>query len=576
VKIHTRLTTLVAVAACALIGAGSAHAAELSPEQQKLADQEAGLLQPIQNSIVDPTPDRGDSLSTTGAANTPKWISGNSAYQSGTNCIILGQPYTEQMVGGFTSYWGTEDVSYPKIGDRYWGSIYVTVTGNTCPYGIADVSTDIKLPDGTELAVNPNSTDPNDKIRCYLTTREGKTGEVTGQTWNAPWDRNFSGKMCNPTPGNTGADGIDLGYRLLAQGTSFHLVFPLRSTKKLSGIADTGNSRLTTALRSGVNTNADPFQWVFVGDRPVETDCTAAGTATTEAITNTSARSKGFLCNWFRTGKVEIQLGEGAAGTTFPTNGPQYDIPASGNAFTVTQDWAGLKPGTDYRWRLHFIDTKGTATSGDDLHYYGQPKAFKTTGTPPTTNPGGNGPQPQGGGQTGTGTGTGTGQKPDTGTGGDTTDPGTGDPGTGDPGTVDPGQSPADQGPQDQQHQTPPADKQAPSLSAAPGKTKLADLLKKGLPVTVYCSEACVVETRVEVDAGTARKLKLGKKAVTIGTGKASLPGQGSGKVTVKLTAKAKKALKRSKSLKVKIVTLARDSAGNASKPATKTVTLKR
>jgi hypothetical protein len=522
---HLRLTALAAASACAAIAAGPAHA----------------------------------------GPSDPQWISGNTAYQSGTNCIILGQPYSEKMVGGFTSYWGAPDTSYPKIGDRYWGSIYVTVTGNTCPYGIADVSTDIKLPNGTELAVNPNSTDPNDKIRCYLTTREGKTGEVTNQTWNAPWDHSFSGKMCTPTPGSANANGIDLGYRLLAQGTSFHLVFPLRSTKKLSGIADTGNSRLTTALTSGVNTQADPFQWVFVGDRPVDTDCAAAGTPTTEAITTTSARSKGFLCNWYRGGKVEVELGEGATGSTYSTKGPQYDIGAAGNAYTVTQDWGGLKPGTDYRWRLHFVDANGQ-------HYYGQPKTFRTTGTAPAPGTGGD-PKPQGGGQTGTGTGTGTGGDPKPGTGTD-------DPGTSDPGTVDSDPPPPDQIPQDQQQQQqqqlPPADKHAPSLTAAPGRTKLATLLKKGLPVTVYCSEACVAEARIEVDAKTAKKLKLGKKAVAIGSGKSTLPGVGSGKVTVKLTAKAKKALKRTRSLKVKVVTSARDLAGNPSKPVTKTVALKR
>jgi hypothetical protein len=61
-----------------------------------------------------------------------------------------------------------------------------------------------------------------------------------------------------------------------------------------------------------------------------------------------------------------------------------------------------------------------------------------------------------------------------------------------------------------------------------------------------------------------------------IGSGNASASGAGTLTVPVKLTAKAKKAVKKQKSLKATLILSGTDSAGNAAKPVSRAVTLKR
>ena len=563
-----RIAAAVVAATVAAVAAVPAGAA--SPDyRQQFLEQQKRALDPVKGSEVRVKPTkrwletrRGKpfgnakvarrSGGVSAASSAPQWIDGVVDYQSGTNCSILGQPYSEYQVGGFTGYWGATDVSYPKIGDRYWGHIYMTAVGNTCPYGIADVQTEITLPAGTQLAINPQSTDPNDKVRCYVTGLNGQTGEATNGEWVAPWDNTFRGKYCDPTQVSQGANGLFLGYRLLAQGQSFHIVFPLRSTRKLSGIAENA-SRLTSTLTSGVNTFADPFQWVFVGDRPVEASCPAVGADAASAITNTTVHTRNYMCNWYRSGKVQIEIGEQASGA-YQASSPQYNAEGQYQAYYFDQDWNNLTPGTTYHWRLKFVDDKGTPNSpGDDQTYYSQPKSFTTTGT-----------RPVGGGTTpGAGTGGAGGDMNGGATGGDTTGGG----------SQQQQQPQEDQQPQQDQQ---PRDTQAPGVSGAAAKTKLATLLKKGLRVGATCSEGCSVLAQLQIPAKTAKKLKLGKKTTVIGKGSASSPQGGQLTVPVKLVSKAKARLKRTRKLSATLVLVATDASGNRSAPVTRKVTFKR
>jgi hypothetical protein len=511
--------------------------------------------------------------SASAAPGDAQWINGNTSYTYGNSCIILGQPTYEPQVGGFTGYWGKPDVSYPKIGDRYWGHIYYTVTGLGCGFGIHGVQAEIALPQGTSLAIDPASQSADDKIQCFRTNLNGTETNVTNAGWVHPDNPSIKGKYCDPTQVSQGANGSVLSYALLAQGQSLHIVFPLRSTKKLSGIAEPNNaSKMTSTISEpGITTTVQPYQWNFVGDRPVEVSCPALGQQTTTAIADTTAHAKGFLCNWYRTGKAQFEIREGTAGAfVAQATGAEYPVDGKFQAYYMDQDWNNLKPGTDYQWRLRFTDTKGTQTTGDDQLYLGPVQTFKTTGAAPAPGTGGT-PGAGGGGTTGDGGGT-TGPPPpaDTGTGqqpGNTDQQAPGDQGT--PGdNKQPEKKPEDQQPQ--------RDTTAPSLTTAIGKARLGDVLKKGLKATGTCSESCTVKAQLQIDAKTAKKLKLGKKAMAIGAGSAAAPNGGKFAVPVKLTAKARKALKRAKSVKVTLVVTGTDAAGNVSAPATKPVTLKR
>ena len=496
-----------------------------------------------------------------------KWIDGTIAYNSGISCggPLVGN-WTEYQVGGYTGYWGKTDTSYPKVGDLYWGHVYYQAVGLGCGLGLHGVQVEISLPAGTELAIDPNSSDPAMKLRCFGYSN-GNTYNQTDQPWQHPDNPSINGKYCESTKTYTGANGTILSYALVAQGQALELILPLRSTRKLSGIAEPNNaSRMTATLTSSSSSAAaHPYQWNFVGDRPVEADCPGAGTTAASAITSTTAHTKNFMCNWYRSGKASIEIGEGASGP-YQGSSPQYNVPNNTQGYYIDQDWGSLIPGTTYHWRLRFVEDKGTSTTSDDVTHYSNPKTFTTTGTrpanPPTTTPG-----------AGTGGG---------GTGGDMSAPGGQTPGnetTTGGGEQQQGQQQQQQEIQQQQQQQQQQqgevrDTSAPGLSATVPKLKLGDLLKKGLRASANCSEPCTVQAELQLDAKTAKKLKLGKKATAIGKGKAF----GSGKlaVPVKLTSKAKKALKRLRSLKATLVVTATDAAGNKSTPVTKKLSLKR
>ena len=138
------------------------------------------------------------------------------------------------------------------------------------------------------------------------------------------------------------------------------------------------------------------------------------------------------------------------------------------------------------------------------------------------------------------------------------------------------------------------ADTTAPAVSLAFKKLKLAALLKKGLPVTVSCSEACTIAavltqaakrkrgkvTMRSAGAAPARKAatpgtrparsRAQAKAQVIGRGTGKLGAAGKAKVVVKLTAKARKALKRARRLDATLTVTVRDAAGNRGSAAKK------
>jgi len=151
-------------------------------------------------------------------------------------------------------------------------------------------------------------------------------------------------------------------------------------------------------------------------------------------------------------------------------------------------------------------------------------------------------------------------------------DPGAGDPGSGTPDTGAPGGG--DPGAGNPAGGTP-LDLAPPTLGLALlPKQKLAKVLKNGLGVTVGCSEPCVANLKLTIAKQLAKKLGIASADVTLGSAKKTLTA-GRTKIYVKLTAKARKRLKKARSVKLKLVLRATDAAGNAATSA-RTLTLKR
>jgi hypothetical protein len=132
--------------------------------------------------------------------------------------------------------------------------------------------------------------------------------------------------------------------------------------------------------------------------------------------------------------------------------------------------------------------------------------------------------------------------------------------------------------------QPPPADTTAPAVNSRVGRGQTArSILKKGLLLSIQCSEDCRHVTKVFVNKKQARKLAIKKKAkrrVLVGQKTTLLKANVAQKIRVKLSKKAKRGIKRMKRKHVKklqltIATSARDAANNV-RNSTTTLSFKR
>jgi hypothetical protein len=119
-------------------------------------------------------------------------------------------------------------------------------------------------------------------------------------------------------------------------------------------------------------------------------------------------------------------------------------------------------------------------------------------------------------------------------------------------------------------------DTTAPALTLSAAGQKLKAVLAGGVAVRWSCNEPCTVAMQLVLDKATARKLKLGKKALVVGAlTTAGGPSAATGKI--KLAAKLRKALKRSPAaIKLTLRGIATDTAGNAAVPLSRKVGLRK
>ena len=131
---------------------------------------------------------------------------------------------------------------------------------------------------------------------------------------------------------------------------------------------------------------------------------------------------------------------------------------------------------------------------------------------------------------------------------------------------------------------TPPPDTTAPSVNSRPGRGQTArSILKKGLVISVTCSEDCRHVTQVFVAKNQARTLRIKPKArkrVLVAKKTTLLKGGVAQNIRVKLNKKAKQGVRRMKSRKVRklkltVTTSARDAANNVRNSST-TLSFKR
>ena len=108
-----------------------------------------------------------------------------------------------------------------------------------------------------------------------------------------------------------------------------------------------------------------------------------------------------------------------------------------------------------------------------------------------------------------------------------------------------------------------PPDTTAPDASLTVLGVRLRAALRRGIKVRVRCSEPCRATITLRLDAKTAKRFKLGKRATTVGRKIARLRARRSRTVTVFFNKKSRRALARARRVRITVTVVAQDRAGN-------------
>jgi hypothetical protein len=121
-------------------------------------------------------------------------------------------------------------------------------------------------------------------------------------------------------------------------------------------------------------------------------------------------------------------------------------------------------------------------------------------------------------------------------------------------------------------------DRTPPRLTVSVGRLRLAAFLRKGLTAIGSCNKPCDLVAQLVLDGKTAKKLHISRKIVAdvvLGTATAHLTAPGQASLVFTLKPKARKALKKVKTVNLTLNTRATDPAGNVS-TATQRITVRR
>jgi hypothetical protein len=540
-------------------------------------------LAPAQALAVNPE----DTVGGTGS----KWFGGSLMQQSGLNCTIIGGAYSETMVSAIAEYGGAPGGGVPKVGDRYYAALLVSIPGNPCGTGSSLVGTDLVLPRGT-------SVDTSAPIRCFGQPRNQNTfQDITNQGWNF---LNSSGQYCPAQVGSslTGTAGaVGVGFRPLANGQLYELFVPIKSTQALQGAAHNPVDQIQWVLSTSgtYSQTGSTAVWtnVFPSGTPSGPFIYFARNPSVVPFWNTSPTvpppdSNRNQAEWFanlysagKTGTLCFQLFDAtvdnnsvigdchSAGLTWngtvTTAGDTWQVNGGGpNGGFVP--FGGYTPNHVYRIRWIFTPTTGTpvsndinftAISGPDADGDGVPDQTDACPSTKGTLPNGCQPDPQ--------------QDPD----GDgvfgPADKCPNDNGGASPDGCPPGgpSKPADTGvtpsgstgqttqtgglgqQQQQQQVNPPALTLTGGLGAIKGNKIPRKALAKGYPLKVTCGADSDAAASLTITSAIAKKLKIKvpkkAKTVTIGSAKGQCTASNGGTLKLKLARSAASKVKKSR-----------------------------
>lgn len=163
---------------------------------------------------------RAEKLREVAAAKGLKWIRGRFSRTYETSPVT---DTTHISTIEYVAYKGKKNASWPRVGNVYKGQIWVGRAGDD---GAGDeVVTEVILPPHTSFAIKKGSA--KRKIRCYLGKANGSYKELKGRKCPNKPKQGFYGRRLVPRR----------GYWHVPTRRWIQVIFPLRSSKRLTGIA---------------------------------------------------------------------------------------------------------------------------------------------------------------------------------------------------------------------------------------------------------------------------------------------------------------------------------------------------
>src|SRR5438045_6807820 len=108
-----------------------------------------------------------------GSQSARKYYDGNIAYTTHTfECTLT--PYVEYMTGVYSGYYGTADVTWPRVGDVYYVHVVLSTVGGVCLATDGYVEPELTLPPNTQLAVSAAN-----PVYCWFQNPQGQVGQIS-------------------------------------------------------------------------------------------------------------------------------------------------------------------------------------------------------------------------------------------------------------------------------------------------------------------------------------------------------------------------------------------------------------
>jgi len=278
-----------------------------------------------------------------GSQSPRQYYNGNIAYTSHVfQCTLT--PFVEYMTGVYSGYYGTSDVTWPRVGDVYYVHIVMSTVGGICVGTDGYVEPELTLPPNTQLAISAAN-----PVYCFAQDTQGHVSQISTANGcpTSPQYPSYSGHGTYSLYSTKAGVGpySNNGWWALPTGAFLEFQVPVTSSQPMSGIAT--NSYVTgfTYDQSGEWAGASEGVFVAADDRIF-----------------IDGFESGNLANWSASsltdgGNLSVQAGAAMRGTT---RGLQAFVNDT-NPLYVQDD----HPTAQGRYRARFYFNPGTFDPGE-------------------------------------------------------------------------------------------------------------------------------------------------------------------------------------------------------------------